>query len=85
MMCLPASHVDDPGVVLHQLELVAPEQTVGLRGQRQRQHHHVGAGECVGEPVRLEHVVDAVHVLGVVADDRDVAVPRLEQAGRATR
>ena len=75
-----AGDVDDPGVVLHHLELVAPEQAVGLRGQRQRQHHHVGAGQGVGEPIGLEHVVDAVHVLGMVADDGDVAVPRLEQA-----
>ena len=49
----------------------------GVRAKRQ--HHEVGAGQGVGVPVGLEHVVDAVEVVGGAPHDGDVAVERLQQ------
>ena len=78
-------HVDEPGVVLHQRQLVGGDDALGLRREGERQHDEVGAGQGVGVAVGLEHVVDAVEVVGGAPHDGDVAVPRLQQAHAATR
>ncbi len=77
--------VDDPGVVLHQGELIGTEHALGLGGEGQCQHHEVGVGQGIGEPVRFEHVVDTGHRLDVAANDRDLAVPWLQESNQRRR
>jgi hypothetical protein len=60
--------VDEPGVALHQCQLVGGDQTLGLRRQRQGEHDEVGAGQGVGVAVGIEDVVDWVEV----GDDADL-------------
>ena len=59
-----AGDVDEPGVVLHQRQLVGGDDPLGLRREGERQHDEVGARQGVGVAVGLEHVVDAVEVVG---------------------
>ena len=75
-----AGDVDQPGVILHQRQLVGADEPLRLRREGERQHDEVGAREGIRIPVGLEHVVDAVEVADVAAHDRQVAVPRLQQA-----
>ena len=58
-----AGHVDEPGVVLHQRQLVGGDDALGLGREGEREHDEVGAGQGIGVAVGLEHVVDAVEVV----------------------
>ena len=56
---LASGDVDEPGVVLHQGELVGGDQTLRLGRQGQGDDDEIGARQGVGVAVGVEHVVDA--------------------------
>ena len=78
-------HVDEPGVRLHQRQLVGGDDALGLRRQGEGQDDEIGTGQGVGVAVGFEHVVDAVEVVGGAPHDGDVAVERLQEADQGLR
>ena len=75
--------VDEPGVGLHQGQLVGGDQPLGLGGEGQGDDDEVRPRQRIGIAVGVEDVVDTREILGATADDGDVAVERL-QAGAPT-
>ena len=70
---------------LHQRELFSTDQTVGLRCECQCEHDEVSAQERIRQVVAVDHVVDAIHVIDIRPDHRDVAAEWLEQANQRLR
>ena len=75
-----AGDVDQPGVVLHQGQLVGGDQTFRVWREREGDDDEVGSRQGVGIAVGVEHVVDARQILGAPTNHRDVTVERLQQA-----
>ena len=79
-----ASHVDQPGVILHQRQFLGADEPLRLRREGERQHDDVGAGEGIRIPVALEHVVHPIEVADVASHDRQVADPTAPAGARGT-
>ena len=82
---LAAGDVDDPGVVLHHLQLGQRDHLLGLGSQRQGQHDEIGTRQRIDVSVGGQHLVDAFHLLDPVADDGDMAIERLEHPNEGAR
>ena len=79
--CSAAGDVDQPGVVLHQGQLVGGDQTLRVGREGEGDDDEVGSRQGVGVAIGVEHVVDARRdPRRRATNDRDVTVERLEQA-----
>ncbi|HUQ40703.1 MAG TPA: MFS transporter [Acidimicrobiales bacterium] len=64
-----AGDVDQPRMVVHAIELVAPDDADGLRREGEREDHEVGAGEHLIEAIRADGPCRTCQWLGLSADD----------------